>query len=388
MLPRKADVIVIGAGVTGASIAYYLAKRKTDVVLLDKGGIASGTSSSCEGSILLQAKKPGIHLRLALESARKFSELIQEFDYDIEYRNRGGVIVITRLEELAAMQKFVGEQKKAGLDITLLNQKETLEREPELSPEVIGSSYSPMDAQVNPIYLTYAFASTAKRYGANIFTHTKVVNIDVKSDRVAAVCTDKGKISTNIIVNACGIYAPEIGKMVNLDIPIQPRRGQILVTEVIPRILNSSVINSAGYIAVKFNPNLINDTSLEIINTSLDSTANGNILIGSTREFAGFNDKVTYQGMCKIAQDNIKIVPRLKNVCIIRAFAGLRPYTTDGLPILGKVKNLKGFIMAAGHEGDGIALSPITGELISEIILDSKTHIPIDDFCLERFQRE
>ena len=388
MLPSKAEIVVIGAGIIGTSIAYHLAKRKIGVVLLEKEGIASGTSSSCEGSILLQAKKPGIHLRIALESASKFKELTEELDFNIEYRNNGGMIVITNNQELEAMKKFVKEQKKAGLNITLLDHKETLEKEPELSQEIIGSSYSPLDAQVNPIYLTFAFAAAAKRFGAKIFTYTQVIDIKTKSNRVIAVCTKKGNISTNIVINACGIYAPEIGKMVHIDIPIQPRRGQILVTEVIPNLVNSSVINSAGYIAIKFNPTLINDTRFSIMNTSLDPTANGNILIGSTREFAGFNKSVTYKEMCKIAQDNVKIVPRLKNICIIRAFAGLRPYTTDGLPILGEVKRIKGFIIAAGHEGDGVALSPITGELISEIILEGKTHIPIDDFRLERFYED
>jgi glycine/D-amino acid oxidase-like deaminating enzyme len=388
MLPRKADVVVIGAGVIGTSITYYLAKRKIDVVLLDKGGIASGTSSSCDGSILLQAKKPGIHLRIALESASKFSELTQELDFNIEYRKNGGIIVITNREELTAMENFVKEQKKAGLEITLLNQSQTLEREPELSKEIVGSSYSPHDAQVNPIYLTYAFTEAAKRFGAKVFTHTKVLDIKTESNRIVAVSTNKCDIYTSIVVNACGVYAPEIGKMVNIDIPIQPRRGQILVTEVIPKLLNSSVVNSAGYIAVKFNPDLLNDPRFQIINTSLDPSENGNILIGSTREFVGFNKSVTHEGICKMARDNLKIVPKLKNVHIIRVFAGLRPYTPDGLPILGKVKALEGFILAAGHEGDGIALSPITGDLISELILKGKTHIPIDDFCLERFYKD
>jgi len=237
LLPRKAEVVIIGAGVIGTSIAYCLAKRKVDVVLLDKEGIASGTSSGCDGIIFLQTKKPGIHLKLALESARRFAQLTEELDYDIEYGNNGGMIAINNEEELEAMQTFVKKQKETGLEVTLLNQSQTLEKEPALSQEVIASTYSTLDAQVNPIYLTHAFAYAAKRLGARVFTYIKVNDIKVKSNRVVAVSTDKGDILTDTIVNATGVYAPEIGRMVNLNIPIQPRRGQILVTEVVPKLL-------------------------------------------------------------------------------------------------------------------------------------------------------
>lgn len=381
MFPRKAEVVVIGGGVIGSSITYHLAKKGVKVVLLEKNGIASGTSSSCEGLVFLQSKKPGIHLRLALESAKKFYNLKNELDYDIEYRNNGGMVVIENSEELKAMKIFVEKQKSIGLEVSLLDKNKAIEKEPALSQDILGSTFSPLDAQVNPIYLSYAFINSAKNLGAKIYTHTEVTGIKLESNKVRSIETSRGEIETEIVINASGIYAPEIGRMVNLNIPIKPRRGQLLVTEPIPKILNGVLI-SAKYIAAKFNPNL---AEIEGEGISIEQTASGNLLIGSTREFVGMNKSTTLEGINSIAKHIIMLFPQLKEINIIRTFAGFRPYTPDGLPILGKLKDLEGFIMAAGHEGDGIALSPITGDLIAELVVEGKTSISLDEFKLERF---
>ena len=381
MFPRKAEVVVIGGGVIGSSIVYHLAKKGLKVVLLEKNGIASGTSSACEGLVLLQSKKPGVHLKLALESAKKFYNLKNELNYDIEYRNNGGMVVIENNEELKAMKIFVEKQKSIGLEVYLLDKDKAIEKEPALSHDILGSTFSPLDAQVNQIYLSYAFINSAKNLGAKIYTHTEVTGIKLESNKIRLIETTKGEIETEIVINAAGVYSPEIGRMVNLDIPIKPRRGQLLVTESVPKILNGVLI-SAKYIAAKFNPSL---AEIEGEGISIEQTASGNLLIGSTREFVGMNKNTTLEGINSIAKHIIMLFPQLKEINIIRTFAGLRPYTPDGLPILGKVKEIEGFIMAAGHEGDGIALSPITGDLIAELVVEGKTSIPLDEFKLERF---
>ena len=242
MFPRKAEVVVIGGGVIGSSIVYHLAKKGLKVVLLEKNGIASGTSSACEGLVLLQSKKPGVHLKLALESAKKFYNLKNELNYDIEYRNNGGMVVIENNEELKAMKIFVEKQKSIGLEVYLLDKDKAIEKEPALSHDILGSTFSPLDAQVNQIYLSYAFINSAKNLGAKIYTHTEVTGIKLESNKIRLIETTKGEIETEIVINAAGVYSPEIGRMVNLDIPIKPRRGQLLVTESVPKILNGVLI--------------------------------------------------------------------------------------------------------------------------------------------------
>ena len=382
MFISKTDVVIIGGGVIGTSVFYHLAKNNIDVVLLERESIAGGTSGACEGMVFLQTKKPGIHLRIALKSAEMYKNLKDELHYDIEYSSYGGMVVIPDQIQYDAMKTFVQEQSDSGLEVELLNSEEARTRQPALTDTIAGAIYCPADGQVNPIKLAYGFAEAGKRYKkAKIFTDTKVIGIRIKENRVEGVITEKGIISTGIIVNAAGIHAPQIGEMVNIEIPIIPRRGQLLVTEEAPDIVKG-ILCTSDYIACKYNPEIKNGDSAGL---TVESTASGNYLIGATREFAGFNSQVTNDGIKSIAKGVVSLVPVFKNISIIRCFAGLRPYTEDGLPILGEVEGVTGFIMAAGHEGDGIALSPITGKLISELIIEGKSSIPLEDFQLSRF---
>lgn len=380
-LPRTADVIVIGGGVIGSSVAYHLSKKKVGVVLLERGDFASGTSSACDGLVFLQSKKPGPHLELAMASRARFDDLPEELDSRIELRREGGLITIGSEGELHAMERFVEEQRNLGLEVSLLEGSLAKELEPCLSDKIMASTFCPLDAQVNPIYLTLAFQRAARRHGARLYAHTPVTGIQRRGDGVEGVRTPQGVIATKRVVNAAGVYAPEIGKMVDLHIPITPRRGQLLVTEALPPFLNRCLL-SAGYIAAKYDPGLAEG---ETIGISIEQTGNGNLLLGSTREFVGFDKRTTPDAMKRIAVETTRIIPRLKDAHIIRAFAGLRPFTTDGLPILGEVESVEGFVMAAGHEGDGIALSPITGQLIAELIAEGRPGIPLAPFALERF---
>jgi sarcosine oxidase subunit beta len=382
LLPKIADVVVIGGGVIGTSVTYYLAKKGVKVLLLEKEGIAAGTSSAGEGVIFLQLKKPGIHLKLALESAKNFKSLEEELDFEIGYRKNGTMLIVQNEKEVEVMKIVAKELRKTGLNVAFLDKKQAREKEPALSEKIFGATFSSEDAQVNPMYLSLGLTKAAISFGAKIFTHTKVIGINVHQlKKIKSVKTTRGVIFTNVVVNAAGIYASEIGKMINLDIPITPRRGQLLVTEVVPQIL-SRPVTAARYLAIKYNPEI---AKIEGKAAAIEPTENGNLLIGSTREFVGFDKSTTYEGISDIAESAITIVPKLENINIIRTFAGLRPYTVDGLPILGKVDNLEGFIMAAGHEGDGIALAPITGELIAELITTSKTRIELSEFNLKRF---
>ena len=361
----KSDIVVIGGGAIGTSIAYHLAKRHIDVILVEKDDIASGTSGACDGFIFMQSKKPGVHLQMALESAKLMERLSTELQRDIEYERNGGMIVVKSQEDMPEMRKLVERQRKLGLEVHLLDAPEARKMEPCLSPDIAGATYSPMDAQVNPMSLCFAFAEAAKRMGAEILTDTEVTDISTENGKVEGVVTSRGVIGADVVVNAAGVYAPVIGRMVDVNLPIKPRRGQILVTEQVPPLLKRVMICST-YITSKFDPHQAQN-SLGV-GMALEQTRAGSLLIGSTREFVGYNRSVTPEGTRAILEHASALFPVIGELNIIRTFAGLRPYTPDGMPILGKVDGIEGFIMAAGHEGDGIALSPFTGFLIAELI--------------------
>jgi len=382
MVSRTADVLIIGAGVIGTSIASHLTRHGIKPLLVEKSGPAAGSSGACDGLVFLQSKKPGLHLKLALESRKRFDILVHQLGSSIEFKNPGGMCLVESETELAAMRLFVEEQRRTGLAVELLDGDEARRREPCLSEKVLAATFSALDAQVNPYALTFAFLRTAKLAGARILMGEEVKGIEVYRGRTKGVFTEKSRISAPILVNAGGAGAAEVGRMAGLEVPITPRRGQILVTAAVPPLLRHCLI-SAQYVAAKFKPEVAQKGGMGF---SLEQADNGNILIGSTREFVGFDRRTTFEAIRTIAGRIVPVIPALARVPVIRTFGGLRPYTPDGLPILGKVAGLEGFIMAAGHEGDGIALSAITGELIADLIATGRTQFPLDAFRLERFR--
>jgi glycine/D-amino acid oxidase-like deaminating enzyme len=381
--PKTADVLIIGAGVIGASIAFHLTRHGIKPLLLDKSDPAAGSSGACDGLVFLQSKKPGLHLKLALESRKRFDALVDILGKSIEFKNTGGMCLIESDAELNAMRLFVEEQRRTGLEVELIEGGEARRREPCLSEKVIAATFSALDSQVNPYALTFAFLRAAKSSGARIMTGEAVKGIERVSGKTKGVFTENYRISAPVVVNAAGAQAAEVGRIAGLEVPITPRRGQILVTEALPPLLRHCLI-SAQYVAAKFKPEL---AATGVMGFSLEQAESGNILIGSTREFVGFDRRTTFDGIRMIASRIVSVIPALVRVSVIRTFGGLRPYTPDGLPILGKVAGLEGFIMAAGHEGDGIALSAITGELIADLIATGRTQFPLDAFRLERFQK-
>jgi glycine/D-amino acid oxidase-like deaminating enzyme len=384
VVPKTADVVIIGAGVIGASIAYHLTRHGIRPLVLEKSDPAAGSSGACDGLVFMQSKKPGLHLKLALESRRRFDGLMDQIGGSIEFRSPGGMCLIESASELAAMRLFVAEQRASGLDVELIDGDEARRREPCLSRKVIAATFSALDSQVNPYALTFAFLRAAKSAGARVLSGIEVKGIEVVSGEAAGVLTGNCRISAPVVVNAAGAVAADVGRMAGLEVYIPPRRGQIIVTAAVPPLLRHCLI-SAQYVAVKFKPELAAAGGMGF---SLEQADSGNILIGSTREFVGFDRRTTFDGIRTIASRIAPVIPALQRVAVIRTFGGLRPYTPDGLPILGTVAGVEGFIMAAGHEGDGIALSPITGELIADLIATGRTQFPLEDFRLERFREK
>jgi sarcosine oxidase subunit beta len=390
-MKNNCDVIIIGGGVMGTSIAYQLSKKGRKVVLVEKGYYCSGASGSCDISIFLQSKNPGIHLTLALDSAAMYPYLEDELEHHIEYGHKGGMILIETPEELAAMENFVRRQTRIGLKVEILDRKQASEMQDGLAEHLIGATYSPQDAEINPIELTRGFALVAQKRGVRILLETEVTGILKTGDKVTGVKTNRGDISAPLVVNAAGPWANCITEMIGISVPIKPRRGQIVVTEPAPPFIKKGML-SASYLFVKYNPDTLKNSlsrALQLgVGLSLSQTEKGNILIGGTREFVGYDTGNTLDGIEEILKNAARLVPGLKKVNIIRAMAGLRPYTPDGLPLIGYLPGVEGFFIAAGHEGDGVALAPITGRIVADLICEGETYLDISPLSPDRFTKK
>ncbi len=371
----------------GNSIAWQLAKRGKKVTVLERSDVASGAAGATDGVVGYHTKKPGPQLDLAVQSIQMFDTLSQELGHDIEFeKNSGGMQPVEDKEQWDMLEALVQEQRQSGVDIKMISAERAREIEPQLAADIYGALYSATGAKVNPIALTMGFCGAAKSLGAKVYTNTEVTEFITQGDKILGVKTNNGEFFADVFVNAAGAWAGYVAQMVGIKIPIKPRKGQLAVTEPIAPFMKATV-QCARYNIIKFRPDTIKDQTVLKLGSSLsiEQTEDGSMIIGGTREFEGFEPQNTFEAITVMMNRAIRFFPLLKDVSVVRFFSGFRPYTPDGLPLLGRTNRLCNFYIAAGHEGDGIALSAITGKLMSEIICDGQSSYDLSDFDPNRF---
>ena len=381
------DVIIIGGGIIGSSVAWQLARRKKKVLVLERQDACSGSAGATDGVVGYHTKKPGLQLDLAVQSIEMFRTLNRDLETNVEYGlEAGGMQPVEDKDQWDMLEAMASEQRKSGVDIRMITAEEACSIEPNLNPDIYGALWSPTGGKVNPLAMTFGFARAAKRLGAVYLTETEVTQILTEGGRAVGVNTTAGEFRADCIVDAAGAWAGQVAALAGIDLPIKPRKGQLLITEPIGPFLRATV-QCAMYNVIKFRPETIKDPTVLKIGASLsiEQQESGGLIIGGTREFADFEEENTFEAVETMVKRAVRFFPALKDVSIIRCFSGFRPYTPDGLSMMGEVRTLPGFYMAAGHEGDGIALSPVTGRLMAELIAEGKTSYDITPFSPNRF---
>jgi len=368
---KKADIVIIGGGVVGCSIAYNLAKLGAkNIILLEKNTLASGATGRC-GAGIRQQFGTKMNCILARESIKIFENLSQELEYDIEL-NQGGYLILAYTEkEVNQFKKNIALEQSLNIKARFITVEEAKEIVPPLNTEgILAATFCPTDGHANPFKTNFAYAEAAERLGVKIYTFTEVKEIETENHKIVAVNTDKGKVLTPIVVNAAGGYSGIIGKMVGVDIPVYSQRHQILITEPVDPL---------------FRPMLMSFSR----NFYCQQTPHGSIIMG----FGDPNERKdgdigsSWQFAQEMAQKMTAVLPLLKEVSMVRQWAGLYNVSPDAQPILGEHPQIGGFFMALGFSGHGFMLAPITSKLIAELILKERTSLPIDKLDIGRFER-
>jgi len=390
-LNKVVDVVIIGAGVIGCSIAYNLAKKGVKVAVVEKKiGLSFGASGTNHGGCPLQLFEPPV-LELARESIKLYKDLSDQIGYDVEYENVGSLVCSVNEKQYPDIEKHFRKKKEEGINVHLIEGKELREMEPTLGKDVVVGVEEWESCTVNPFKVNYGFAYAAKKLGTEFFFSTEVKKMEIKKGEIVSIVTESEKIKPRFVVNAAGAWSCKVGEMAGITVPIIPRKGQIIVTEPVPLNKRWRQISDADYLTTAFNLEAVKKSKDPRIKLGVAGVFvqenTGNWTIGSSREFAGYDNKVTITTVRHIAKRAIKFIPKLKEINCIRIFAGLRPFCyIDGLPIISKVENPGNFILATGHAGEGITLAPITGKLVSELITEGKTSLPIEPFSFSRFK--
>jgi len=359
------DVVVVGGGLVGCSCAYWLAGRGMRVALLEREDVAAGASGACDGHLCCQSKAPGIHLQLAQRSLRLYDVLSDELGAEIGFRRCGSWLIAETPEEWRVLRSAAEGRRAAGLGISLHAGEEVWRDEPVLSRTLAGGSYCPTDAQIDPWGVTLELYRAARRVGAECDLGAEVREIRIDRGRATGVRTASGDVACGCVLVAAGAWSASLLASAGVALPLRPRRGEILVTESMPPLLSSIILHSP-YVSTKFRQGDLRPATLV-----LEQSAAGNLLIGSTRSYAGLDVRNTPGGVIGEAAEAARLAPGLCHLNIVRCFAGLRPCSGDGLPLLGPVAEVEGLFVASGHEGDGIALAPVTGEIVAEGIAGS-----------------
>jgi glycine/D-amino acid oxidase-like deaminating enzyme len=374
------DAIVIGAGVVGAACAYFLAAAGASVAVLDRGWVAGGTSGAGEGNILVSDKQPGPELELALLSNRLWRELGEALDPAIELEAKGGLVVAGSGETLTSLTAFAEAQRRSGVDARPVAADELSELEPNLADGLAGGIRYRQDMQVQPMLAAGHLLAEARRRGAQLHTGWDVNAIERNArGAVRGVATSRASLVAPIVVNAAGTWSGAVARSAGVTLPILPRRGFILVTEPLPLVIRHKVY-TADYVA-----NVASDGAGLETSTVVEGTRSGTVLIGATRERAGFDTTVSWRAVGRIAAGAVALFPFLAPVRALRTYCGFRPYCPDHLPVIGPDPRVPGLIHACGHEGAGIGLAPATGRLVAQAATGVATDLPLEPFAPDRF---
>ena len=376
---KAPEVIVAGGGIVGAACAYYLAQAGIGVLVLEREFFASGTSRACDGLILSWDKLSAAELELAQASAMLWADLAQALPRDFEYRRQGSIVLAETEEVLAGLRQKAADLGEAGIRAEVLDGAGLLTLEPNLAPDLAGGAFFPGDAQVDARQATLALLEGAAHLGAELRQGVEVIGLHRQTGgRVTGVLTAEsggsasgcgrpasgGVIMADAVVVAGGVWSSEMLREAGLELPIRPRKGHIVVASLrhAPDLIAHPLAEGSYAASVKSSAD---DVQVALI---AEKTASDTLLLGSSREFCGFDRSVRVEIVQAIAARAIRFVPALAAASAIRSYAGLRPWSPDHLPLIGPVETHPGLFLATGHEGAGIGLAPVTGRMIADWI--------------------
>jgi glycine oxidase len=363
------NCLIVGGGVIGLSLAYELSRRGVGVTLVEQGEWGGQASSAAAGMLapLKEFQSPGPLLDLGMDSLRLYPHWVEELEHesgaDVQLSLDGLLTVALTEKEAEQMQTKYRWQQKAGHEVHWLVGRELQEVEPLLTEKAVAAIYSPKEGHINNRMLLRALVTACRQRGVKLIQGCVVTGMAAEKGRVVGVESTMGTIRADHTVITSGAWAGIMLNWLSVSIPVCPVRGQIAAVSSVGIPLRTTVFGTTGYITPK---------------------KDGKIVIGATEDEAGFQREVTLAGLTSVCNGVLPYVPALQTAAFLEAWAGLRPSTVDGKPLLGPIPGWEGVSIAGGHFRNGILLSPVTAKRMADFIVEQRME-PISPFAPDRF---
>lgn len=369
---ETADAVIAGGGVVGCSLAYQLARRGLDVVLLERDELGSQSTARCAGGVRQQFSSE-TNVRLQRLAVR----LLRDFDVETgghaDFRQVGYLFLLGRPEEAADFRGLVDAWHRWGLtEARWVSPEEARRLVPVLDVEdVIGGTFCPTDGLASPADVTAGYAGAARRHGARLREHVTVQGVDIDGGRVRAVRTGDGAIATPLVFDCAGAWSAEVGRMAGVDVPVRPFRRHVFVTDAVPEVTRSTPMTVDFATSFYFHPE------------------GDGVLLGMSdrQEPSTFSTDVNWELLERLVPVAAHRVPVLERAGIRTGWAGLYETTPDHQAVLGPVEEVEGFWCACGFSGHGFMQAPAVGLVLAELLLEGRSEVDVSSLSHGRFRR-
>jgi glycine/D-amino acid oxidase-like deaminating enzyme len=368
----RADVVIVGGGIVGASIAYHLGARGVrDVIVLERDQLGGGSTTRNAGGVRLQFSTE-INVRLSLRSLSRIEQFAEEMGVDPHLRQVGYLFLITEERDVVPFETSLAMQKRLGVPVQRLNAAGVHEVFPELRVDDLRFATLCMrDGYCDPTSLLNGYVARAREKGVSFREREPATGITRERDHVTAVRTGKGEIACATVVNAAGAWGADVGRLAGIDLPIRPLRRQIFVTDPVPGLDRDFPL------------------TVEFASSLYFHRESGGVLMGMAdpTDGSGFDASVNWDFLPTLVERALYRLPILERAKVKTGWAGFYEDTPDKHPIIGAVPGLAGFLCAAGFSGHGIMHAPAAGEAIAEMIVDGRTSLDVTPLAYDRFRR-
>ncbi|TML73190.1 MAG: FAD-binding oxidoreductase [Actinobacteria bacterium] len=370
-VPARAEVVVVGGGITGTSIAFHLAEAGVEVCLLERSELASGSTSRAAGGIRAQFSDP-LNILLGLRSLEAFARFGERPGAEIDLDQVGYLFLLDRPEDVPVFERSVALQNELGLPSRVM----TVEDAGQLSPlagleGVLAATFCPLDGTANPEAVVQGYAGGARRHGATVVTGCAVTGVELDADEIRALRTEQGPIETGTLVCAAGVWSPELARMAGFDLPVEPVFREVGFTgpAELPECFPLTVDFSTGLYFHREGPGLL-------------------FGMADPDQPPGFDAPAPEPGWLeKVVEVAERRLPRLLDMGVAGGWRGYYDMSPDHNALVGEAPGIARFLYATGFSGHGFLQGPAIGEIVRDLVLEREPFVDVSPLTVERFER-